>query len=236
LSLIFSICALSNAPSNDRAQSAGRRGDHLGLGVRLRRPAMPKAWRRSGQPATVIGLYSPPPPCLPGGHPERRSASCDRATPGERRTPRRLPRRVRGARGGGAFRRLRARPKGLEPAQRNRHPTPNPRTSVADFGVRFTHPRLPEGARLAPACLMVRGDDATAGHSSRCCHVALERLPGYHGRLRPPFQALRSGHLTVAAPARWLPASHANLTTCGNQPAPSTVGRFGHQNPRAPLH
>lgn len=45
------ICALSGAPSNDRALSAGRRGDHLGLGVRLRRPAMPKAWRRSGHPA-----------------------------------------------------------------------------------------------------------------------------------------------------------------------------------------
>ena len=128
LSLIFSICALSGAPSNDRARSAGRRGDHLGLGVRLRRPAMPKAWRRSDHPAdgdrtllaaTALHLR------LPGGHPERRSAPCDRTTPGERRTPRRLPRRVRGARGGGAFRGLRARPKGLEPAQTNRHPTPN---------------------------------------------------------------------------------------------------------------
>src|SRR6516225_3953452 len=100
LSLIFSICALSGAPSNDRARSAGRRGDHLGLGVRLRRPAMPKAWQRSGHPAdgvrtllaaTALHLR------LPGGHPERRSAPCDRTTPGERRTPRRLPRCVRGA-------------------------------------------------------------------------------------------------------------------------------------------
>ena len=128
LSLIFSICALSGAPSNDRARSAGRRGDHLGLGVRLRRPAMPRPWRRSGHPAdgdwtllaaTALHLR------LPGGHPERRSAPCDRTTPGERRTPRRLPRRVRGARGGSAFRGLPARPKGLEPAQTNRHPTPN---------------------------------------------------------------------------------------------------------------
>ena len=65
LSLIFSICALSGAPSNDRARSAGRRGDRLGLGVSVA-PAghaqslaaiRPPGGRRSDP-------HSPPPPCI----------------------------------------------------------------------------------------------------------------------------------------------------------------------------
>ena len=56
LSLIFSICALSGAPSNDRARSAGRRGDHLGLGVRLRLEST-----LLGHSALALGMALPAP-------------------------------------------------------------------------------------------------------------------------------------------------------------------------------
>src|SRR5262249_26706823 len=76
---------------------------------------------------TAIGPYSPPPPCIyvfPGAIP---SAEAPLATAQPLASVELLAafHAAFGARGGSAFRGLRARPKGLEPAQTNRHPTPN---------------------------------------------------------------------------------------------------------------
>jgi hypothetical protein len=115
---------------------------------------------------TAIGPYSPPPPCIyvfPGDIPSA-EAPLANAQPwrASNSSPPSTP-RSGGARGGGAFRGLRARPKGLEPAHTNRHPTPN----RPNFSRRFwSQVHVTPGYQKALACIMVRGDDGAVGRAA----------------------------------------------------------------------
>ena len=159
-----------------------------GLGVRLRRPAMPKAWRRSGHPAdgdrtllAATALHLRLPGDIPSAEAPLATAQpllhnrswdrfCATSLAHDWRASNSSPPST--PRSGGARRRCisRARPKGLEPAQTNRHPTPNRpelrRRFWSQVHVTPAYQKALDWRPERPLVIMVRGDDGAVGRAA----------------------------------------------------------------------